>query len=74
MKKRSLKILGISLLTLSLLAGCGNKPSSSEPSSSSSETSQSSEPISSNTQSSSSSSIQEKGYKIEIGGKKNRTI
>ena len=68
MKKRSLKILGISLLTLSLLAGCGNKPSSSEPSSSSSETSQSSEPISSNTQSSSSSSIQEKGYKIEIGG------
>lgn len=67
---KSLKILGISLLTLSLLAGCGNKPSSSEPSSSSSETTQSSEPISSNTQSSSSSSIQEKGYQIEIGGKK----
>ena len=67
MANKSLKILGISVLTLSLLAGCGKKPSSSEPSSSEPQTSES---VNTNSSSSSSSSIQEKGYNIEIGDTK----
>ena len=69
MKNKSLKILGLSLLTLSLLAGCGNTNSSSESSSSSSSTQESVSSSSTSSSESSSSSVQEKGYKIKVGDK-----